>query len=108
MRSAGACSAVALLLACENAAAPAGSAPDASIASLTDAPLSGSDSTNDADDVAEGRRRRRRPAMGPGSAEDGVRRRRPSACLTTSDQCADARWLLTYFNGACVAGDCRF
>ena len=109
MRSVGACVAVVLLLACDNAVAPAGATHDASTASPTDATFSGSDSSNDAADAAAGDDAGVvGEAWGPHPPTTACVEGDSSACLRTSNQCADSRWLVTYFNGTCAAGYCQF
>jgi hypothetical protein len=93
------------LLACDNGVAPAALAHDASVASSSDAALLG-DASNDADDagsddVAD-------DAWGPDPPSTACVQDDAATCLPTPNQCADSRWLVTYFNGSCAAGQCRF
>ena len=109
MRSVGACVAVVLLLACDNAVAPAGVTPDASLASLTDATFSSSDSSNGADDSPGDDAGVNAQPWGPDPPKTACVEGDPLACVSTpSDQCADSRWDVAYFSGACDAGFCQF
>lgn len=108
MRGVGACVAVAFLLGCDNAGVPSGVAHDASVAAPTDATFVAIDSSNDDADTSDGDAGVDGQPWGPDPPKTACVEGDPSACVRAEDQCADSRWLVTYFGGNCAAGSCQY